>query len=176
MANTITTEIRINKRTVRIGHEVYSLANISRMQTVRLGYTKKQSLFKPVKDMIGALFFVVVASVILTASGVDKAQQIKEWIYLLGALYVVYLLILLIYRLFRRPIYVLLIETAGTQFTLLGSYDQGTVRMIENEVVDAIENPPVEEKILHVGDVILGDKIGRQIRQDGFGNVMNVNR
>lgn len=175
MAQTGTAEIRINKRTVRIGHEVYPLANISRLQTVQLHYGKKKSTFQPVKEMAAVLVFAIAAAVAVTMSGIPQAEQIMRWIVIVTALCVAYLLIVFVHRMLRRPIYSLAIETAGTQFTLLSSHDLGTVRMIEREVVNAIENPPNYEKVFQVGDIILGDKIGRdKISQSGYGNTMNA--
>ncbi|WP_433436793.1 hypothetical protein [Nonomuraea sp. CA-141351] len=40
-------EIRISKRVVKIGHEVYPLANISRAQTLRLVPAGKQATRTP---------------------------------------------------------------------------------------------------------------------------------
>jgi hypothetical protein len=176
MARTGTAEIRLNRRTIRIGHEVYPLANISRVQTVQIRY--KKNVFQPIRGLIIALFAAVVLGAVVTAAEVEQADQIVGAIVALAALRVVYLLGVLIYRLLRRPIYSLAIETAGTQFTLLSSHDQGTIHMIENEVVNAIENPPESERVLHVGDVFVGDKVSgnKNIQSGGVGNTINAHR
>lgn len=175
MARTGTAEIRINTRTLRIGHEVYPLANISRVRTVKLTYRK--TALTTVGNIVLALLVGAVVAVVVTQSGVTEAEQAGTVVLALVALRLVYLMIVLVRRLLRRPVYSLIIETAGTQFTALSSHDRRAIHDIADVVVDAIENQPEHERVIHVGDVIFGDKIGgHQINQGGTGNTMNVNR
>jgi hypothetical protein len=167
-------EIRINKRTVRIGHEVYSLANISRVQTLRLVWGGKRAWFYPLRQIAVLVLVVgaIVAAAVVVAPNLDlqtdvdveeTARQVAIGAVVLGGFWIVCLLIVLFYRLFfRQPLYALVIETAGTQYTALSGTDRNEIHRIEGVIVAAIEDPPSQEQIVFVnGDVVRGDKIGR---------------
>lgn len=178
-------EIRISKRIVRIGHEVYPLANISRVQTLRVVWRGKLATFYPLRQiatllLIGGLI-VGVAVVLLPELGVradfdveEAARQFAAVAAVLAGIRVAYLLGVLFFRLLiRRKRYVLMIETAGTQYAALSGTDREELQRIKGEIVDAIEDPPSEERVIQVhGDVVLGDKY----QQDGTDNKMTVNK
>ncbi|MEO3855356.1 DUF6232 family protein [Acrocarpospora sp. B8E8] len=182
-------EIRISKRVVRIGHEVYPLANISRVQSLRLVWGGRLATFYPLKGIAVAL--AVVGAVAGVAFGVlpgldvdagynleEAAAQFAMAAVVVGGLRVAYLLVVLVYRLlFRRPRYALTIETAGTQFTALSGTDRDEIHRIKGEIVDAIEDPPTQERIVQVrGDLVMGDKVGRdKYEQSGAGSRTTVN-
>lgn len=174
MARTGTAEIRINRRTLRIGHEVYPLANISRVQTVRLTYRKTPGQAVAgiaVALLVGAVAAAVTAAAAGSGAGAEQAGAV---VLALVALRVAYLVIVLIRRLLRRPVFSLLIETSGTQFTALASHDRRTVHEIADLVVGAIENPPGHEIVRHVHNVFNRVE-GNQFNQSGSGNTLNVN-
>ncbi|WP_370021366.1 DUF6232 family protein [Planotetraspora sp. GP83] len=183
-------EIRISKRIVRIGHEVYPLANISRVQTLRVVWGGKLSTFYPLREIA---FLVVVVGAIIAAAVVvvpeldinadfnveEAARQFATVAAILAAIRVTYLLFVLLYRLLiRRTRYALVIETAGTQFAALSGTAQDEIHRIEGEIVSAIEDPPSHERVLHVsGDLVIGEKIGRdKYEQGGTGNRMTLNK
>lgn len=174
MAKKGTAEIRINRRTLRIAHEVYPLANISRVRSVQIVYRK--TAWHALGSIVVTLVVVAVGWSLLRATGPTDSEELAQLLLVIAGLYLTYLLAVLVHRLLRRPIFSLMIETAGTQFTLLSSHELSTIRLIEDAVVDAIENPPEQERILHVGDVIVGDKFGgSKIQQSGIGNTFNAN-
>ncbi|GIH21773.1 hypothetical protein Aph01nite_00830 [Acrocarpospora phusangensis] len=182
-------EIRISKRVVRIGHEVYPLANISRVRTLRLVWSGRSATFYPLKGiavtlaLVGAL--AAAAYVALPELDVDAGFNLEEaagqfttGAAILGGVRIVYLLGLLLYRLiFRRRRYALVIETAGTQFTALSGTARDEIHRIEGEIVSAIEDPPDQERIVHVGgDLVLGDKVARdKYEQRGADSRITVN-
>jgi len=183
-------EIRISKRTARIGHQVYPLANISRVQTLRLVWGGKLATFYPLRQItvlllvvgaiVGAAVGVVPKLDLKTDFDVEKAaRQVAVGVVVLAGLRIAYLLFVLFYRLLiRQPRYALVIETAGTQYTALTGTDRDEIRRIEGEIVAAIEDPPSHERVVHVsGDVVFGDKVGRdQYQQVGTGNRMTFDR
>jgi hypothetical protein len=182
-------EIRISKRVVRIGHEVYPLANISRVRSLRLVWGGRLATFYPLLGIAITLALVgVVAAAVYVALpelDVDPSFNLEEAgaqfamaAAALGGLRVVYLLLLFLYRLiFRRPRYALVIETAGTQFTALSGTARDEIHRIKGEIVDAIEDPPDQERIVQVGgDLVLGDKVGRdKYEQRGADSRITVN-
>lgn len=172
-------EIRINPRTIRIGHQVYPLANISRVQTVQVTWAGKRATSYPAKKLVvwGALFAVVAGAILAGAPAVDLDDEVTTRL-LIGASAVFgaricYLVLLLAYRLLlRRKHYALLLETAGTQYAALSGTDQGELHRIQHELVGAIEHPPTQERIVHLhGDLVVGD----QFKQTGADSRMTVN-
>ncbi len=155
-------EIRISKRIVRIGHEVYPLANISRVQTLRVVYKGRLSTFYPLGQL------VVVAALAAAASFVaeevlPEAREFLPTALAAAGVWGGLLALWFLYRLiFRRTRYSLVIETAGTQYTALTGTDLGEIRRIEGLIVAAIEDPPHKEEGHPIyGDVYIGNTFGR---------------
>lgn len=183
-------EIRISRRTVRIGHEVYPLANISRVQTLKLVWSGKYATLHPLGQMAAVVLLVgavaVAALMVLPELGLDAdfdieeaARQFALGVFVLGGIRMTYLLFVLFYRLLiRRTRYALIIETAGTQYTALTGTDNHEIHRIKGEIVGAIEDPPSSDRIIQVhGDLVAGDKVGRdQYKQGGRDNRMTFNR
>jgi hypothetical protein len=169
-------EIRINRRTLRIGHQVYPLANISRVQTLRESWRGRRATWYPIWQ---------IAVVGLLASGVSYGSElvpglnrtmeraVQYWVLVLAGILVIYFVGVLLYRLLlRRARSVLVIETAGTQYAALSGTDHQEVLRIEGLIVDAIEDPPNSEQTYQIyGDIVAGDKID----QSGAGNTLTVN-
>lgn len=173
-------EIRINPRTVRIGHQVYPLANISRVQTVRVTWAGRRATSYPVKVIvILAVVFAVVAGAILVGvpaldlGGDELTTQALTGAAAVFGVPVAYLLLLFLFRvLFRRRHYALLLETAGTQYAALSGTDRKELHRIEGEIVGAIENPPDRERVVHLhGDLV----VGNQFKQTGADSRLTVN-
>jgi hypothetical protein len=166
-----TTEIRINKRTMRIGHETYPLGTIARVRTIKLVW-KKGAAFAPLKHVFVAVVLAVVLGAIAQASGFADAVGV---IVAVAVVRIVYLVGKIVYRLTRRPIYSLAVETAGTQLGVLFSKDRNEIDRIEQAVVDAIEDPPDREIIMYAHNVFSGDQVnGDKYQQSGVGNTLNV--
>jgi len=192
MAKETVGEIRINKRIVRIGHQVYPLANISRVQTLRLVWGGRLGTFHPLRTI--AILLLVVGAIVGVAeavvprlhldleSGLDietTARHVAVGAVVLGGIWTAYSVGVLFYRLLiRRPRYALVIETAGTQYTALTGTDYYEINRITGEIVAAIEDPPFHERIVHInGDVVMGDKVGRDKHQQvGADNRMTFDR
>jgi len=179
-------EIVISRRVVQIGHEIYPLANISRVQTLQVYWSGKLATLYPLRRMI---IVVIAAGAVVAAArlvpsrlpvDVDPdiehiARQFATLVAVLAGVRVAFLLVILIYRLlFRRRHYALVIETSGTQYTALSGRDFGEIQRIKNIIVDAIENPPLQATRVEVrGDLVMGDKADRNMyKQDGSGNRM----
>ncbi|MEW9533855.1 DUF6232 family protein [Microbispora sp. NPDC049125] len=183
-------EIRISKRIVRIGHEVYPLANISRVQTLRVVWGGKLATFYPLREIavlvlvVGAIYAAAVAVLPELDIRADfdvegMAQQFATIAAALAGVRTAWLMAVLLYRLLiRRPRYALVVETAGTQYTALSGTDRAEIHRIEGEIVDAIEDPPSHERIVQIsGDLVMGDKVGRdKHQQSGIGNTMTSTR
>ncbi|WP_062431075.1 DUF6232 family protein [Herbidospora daliensis] len=139
-------EIRISKRIVRIAHEVYPLANISRVRTMRVVYKGRLSTFYPLGQL------VVVAALAAAASFVaeevlPEAREYLPTVLAVAGVWGGLLALWFLYRLiFRRTRYSLVIETAGTQYTALWGTDLDELRHIEGLIVAAIEDPPATEE------------------------------
>jgi len=162
-------EIRIAKRIVTIGHETYPLANISRVQTLRVVWRGKLATLYPLREITVLLLLGGTIALVLQRAGSRLAGADAETVRRIGTAFVAllavraaYLLGVLLYRLlFRRKRYALLIETAGTQYTALSGTARNEIHRIQAELVAAIEDPPSTERILHVGgDLVVGDKFG----------------
>jgi hypothetical protein len=173
VAKTGTTEIRLNKRTLRIGGQVYPLANISRVQAVRIGTVKSRPIWRFVKGTLG-ISVVAVAAAAVTTRAVPDRPSLPAVILAAAGSWIGLLLLILLYRLAKRPVYALAIETAGTQYTVLSSYRRDDIQMLETEVVAAIEDPPDRERVLHIDNVIQNNLSGnsRLYQQNGANSRM----
>ncbi|MEU6258709.1 DUF6232 family protein [Streptomyces sp. NPDC047043] len=179
-------EIVISRRVVQIGHEVYPLANISRVQLLEVRWGGRLATFHPLRRMLSVAVVagVVVAAAVLVPpelpAGTDPdieqlAHQFAVIVAgLAGAAMTFHLAVFLYRLLFRKRRYALVIETAGTQYTALTGTDFTEIQRIKSIIVDAIENPPFQAMHVQVrGDVVMGDKVGRdQYKQSGPGNRM----
>jgi hypothetical protein len=124
-------EIRINPRTVRIGHQVYPPANISRVQTVEVRWGGKRATARPLKEIaVPAVLFSVVAGAILVAvPALDLGGDRLTTQLLMGAI-----------ALFGvRIVYLILLFVAyGNQYNQSGHHNQMNVsNTVSNSDVDA---------------------------------------
>jgi hypothetical protein len=173
-------EIRINPRTVRIGHQVYPLANISRVQTVQVTWAGRRATSYPVKwiAILAVLFAVAGGLIVAGLPALDLGGDQLTTQLLMGAIAlfgvpIACLLLVFLYRLLlRRKHFALLLETSGTQYAALSGTNQGELHRIEREIVGAIENPPTYERVVHLhGDLV----VGNQFKQTGADSRMAVN-
>ncbi|CUU54737.1 hypothetical protein Ga0074812_103227 [Parafrankia irregularis] len=178
-------EIVVGKRALTIGHEVYPLANISRIQTRELKWFGKYSTFYPLRRMAslaGGVALLVVAVIVgpryADPDGEyaleDIGRQFAVLVLVLAGAATLWLSGVLIYRVFfRRTYYLLLLETAGAQAALLNGTDLKEIMRIRNALVAAIEDPPASAYNIEVhGDVFAGDKFtgrGYNVNKSGRG-------
>lgn len=173
--------ITISRRVVQIGHEAYPLANISRMQTLRIRRAGKLTTFHSLQQ-IGSLAVLAVAAVVipprlpseLDPDAAEIVRGVADIVVVVAGVGAAVLLAFLLYRLFfQRSRYALMIETSGTQYTALMGTDPNEIHRIKGIIVNAIEDPPIEAVHVDVrGDVVMGDKADRQYKQTGSGNRM----
>ncbi|WP_405588272.1 DUF6232 family protein [Streptomyces sp. NBC_01092] len=177
-------EIIISRRVVQIGHEVYPLANISRVQTLQLVWGGRRATWYPLRPLfivvLIVLGFLAAAEFIppelppeVGPDAEEVARRLVPPVTAVAGLIAACLLGQLVYRLFiRRPQFALVLETAGTQYTALSGTDASEIHRIKNVIVGAIENPPSQPTSVQVhGDVVMGDKAGRdQYKMSGSGN------
>lgn len=183
MSRKAVSEISVSPRVVEIGHQVYPLANISRVQSVRLVWAGKYGTFHPLKNVLitGVIIGALVAALRiglprfgLGSSVRNLATQFVTAASVVLGLWIAYQLMVFLYRLlFRRTQYALVIETAGTQYTALYGTDENEIHRIKDVIVAAIENPPTHTVTyqtfnVHTGDVISG---GVQYKQTGAGTM-----
>ena len=165
-------EIRISHRILKIGYQDYPLANISRVQMIEVTYAGRLAKWRPIVRIVT---LIVLGAALVAGASVVRQKNLDSNAHLasnartaalvvagiVGAL-VVWQLAVLIYRLaFRKTPYALILETSGTQYAALSGTDRDQVLWVKNAIVDAIENPPWQEQVIHVGgDLVVGDKIG----------------
>ncbi len=68
-------EIRINRRTLRIGHQVYPLANISRVQTLREAWRGRRATWYPIWQ-IAVVGLLNLANRAALATGITPADDL----------------------------------------------------------------------------------------------------
>jgi uncharacterized protein DUF6232 len=172
MADNRVVEI-LGRRIVRIGHEVFPLANISRVRTLQVARPGKLAPWYPLR---GITILVVVTGAIaaiglgllprLGLSAPFDVGQVEGLVVAvvggLAGLRVAWLLCVVFYRVARRPRYTLVLETGGTQHTVLSGTDPAELDRVKWEIVQAVQHPPTHDRLVHLsGDVVYGDKIAR---------------
>ena len=148
-------EIRISRRTVRIGHQVYSLANISAVRTVPVGYAGKLATYYPVREIV--VLVAAATAVVLAFDG-----PVVVLLAMLAAARALYLAGVLAHRrLIRREWYTLVIETAGVRYPVLSGTDPGELEVFAGLILRAIDDPPAAERIVRSrGEVVVGRPAG----------------
>lgn len=183
MAEAPVSEFSVSPRIMEIGHQVYPLANISRVQSVKLVWAGKLGTFHPLKGIVVSSL-IIGALVAAVTFGLPRfrlgrvvrnvAEQAVTVISVVLGIWIAYLLLVFLYRLLlRRTQYALVIEAAGTQYTALYGPDPREIQRIKKLIVDAIERPPPRTVThptfnVHTGDVISG---GVQYKQTGAGTM-----
>lgn len=158
-------EIRISRRLLRIGSQVYPLANIGRVQTLWLEWGRNN--IATFREFVGLMLVIGVIVFVLPMLGFGASVSGLTVIAIIVAGVVV------LYRLVtRQRRFALFIETTGGQVATLAAKAEPEIRRLEYAVVEAIENPPNQEQVIQIrGDIVMGDKIGRdKYQQGGSGN------
>jgi uncharacterized protein DUF6232 len=144
-------EIRIGRRTVRIGHQVYSLGNISDVRTVPVGYAGKLTTYYPLREIV-----VLAAAALAVAVAFDGAAVVV--LVAAAAARIVYLAGVLAHRrLVRRDWYMLVIVAAGTGYPVLSGTDPNELDVFAGLIMRAITEPPDTERVLRSrSDMVVG--------------------
>ncbi len=161
--------ITISRRLLEVGGQVYPLANISRIQNLRVEWSRKVTTGRQI-----GVFGLALALVYFGLPELIGSQEATSLVVLLiiGALAVI------VYRtVSRQKRHVLVIETSGGQSTALASKRREEIDRLQYEITEAIENPPSQERVIQLsGDVVMGDKVGRdKYEQSGIGNRFTLN-
>jgi len=144
-------EIRISRRTVRIGHQGYSLGNISAVRTVPVGYAGKLATYYPVREIV-----VLAAAALAVAVAFDGPAVVV--LVAAAAARIVYLAGVLAHRrLVRRDWHTLVIETGGSRYPVLSGTDPNELDRFAAAILRAVADPPDTERIVRSrGDVVVG--------------------
>lgn len=154
--------IRISKGVVQIGPDDYPLKTISHVHADRVPWTGRLATCYPVRQMV-ALAAVTGAIVAIAVKG--GAGGLGVAVGVMALLPMAYLGAVLYYRIRKRKDrYVLILGTAGAQYTVVRGTNGAEIARIRKEIIRAIEEPPSEERVIHIaGDVVFGDKAERDV-------------
>jgi hypothetical protein len=168
-----TENVAINTRTLRIGGQVYQLRNLARVQIVRA--PEPADAGKGSKGLawlagIGVLFLVsIVGFSVSQSAGIAPLSLFSG----IAAGLVTYIATKKKYP----PRYALVLETTGNPVTALVSPDYQQLRNLSDIIVQAIEDPPESERVVHVQNVLFDnrvDQVGDRFTVGGTGNIGKV--
>lgn len=155
-------EVRINKHTLTVAGQVYQLRNLARVQRWKLVPARGKITYRVLRPALALLATLTLVNVLLAAANggpVPRGLQGFDTFAVLAIGLVTF--VRYAKDAFRRPEYVLLLETTGYPIGLLSSPRADVIQNLVDEIANAIENPPQSPKVLHVGDVVLGDQINQ---------------
>jgi len=154
-------KVKITKRTVSFDGQIYQLQNLARVQNWKLVPNRKKLAYRALRLILPWLIVLTAVNVLLAASGGNMPSGLRTFD-------LIALLVLALIGFgkfakdgFRRPQWVLLLETSGYPIGVIASNDHDKIQDVVNEIAEAIENPPTSPRYLHVGDVVLGDQINQ---------------
>ena len=154
-------EVRINRRTLSVAGQVYQLRNLARVQCWKLTPARIKITYQVLRPALTLLVLLAVINVLAWAGGGEAAQGLPVFNLLAVLIIAAVTFLRFAKKAFRLPEYVLLLETTGYPIGVLASTQRETIENLVKEIADAIENPPQSPKVLHVGDVVLGDQINQ---------------
>jgi Family of unknown function (DUF6232) len=156
-----TVEVRINKHTLNVAGQIYQLRNLARVQCWKLVPARGKITYRVLRPAVLLLLGLAAINILLGASrgGVSSGLQAFDVLAVLGIGAVTF--IRYARSAFRRPEYVLLLETTGYPIGVLSSRREDVIQRLVDEIAAAIENPPQSPRVIHLGDVVLGDQINQ---------------
>jgi hypothetical protein len=158
-------DVRITKYTVSIGAQTYQLRHIARVQRWELRPAYGMLASRYLRRGVGMLVALVIANAFLVAAHTPvPLLQVVDVLAACAILAVTGVGFARAVTVRRR--HVLLVETTGRPIGALSSDKRETIDNLVAEITDAMENPPDSPRVIHVGNVILGD----QINQTGDNN------
>jgi hypothetical protein len=152
----VTVEVR--RHTMSIAGQIYQLRNIARVQNLTLTPDRTHILGK----LFGRGVVAVVALVIFNAIVGQGMGLSSGSLTVLNAIAVIVLggfAIKYLVAASRKPWYILLMETTGSPFGVLYSKQSSQIDKLVSLIWDAMENPPTSPRLMHIGDVVMGDKL-----------------
>jgi hypothetical protein len=154
-------EVRINRHTMSVAGQIYQLRNLARVQCWRLVPDRTKIMYRVVRPAAVVLGALAAVNVLL---GMAKGQ-LPSGLAPIDVFAVVATVVVTFVRFakdaFRRPEYVLLLETTGNPIGVLSSSRQDLIQNLVDEIAAAIENPPSSPRIINVSSVVLGDQINQ---------------
>lgn len=166
MERTPVHQINVRPRMMRVGHQFYPLAQISRVQNIRFDVKNPFSGAHVLLALIAAALFV---GGVVAAASTSRASGSSGAVGILSVLALVGLVAVLVHgSTAKTRYYAVMIETSGSQSTQLASTVEYEITTLTHAVVGAIENPPTSERVIQLGDnVFVNNSPGTQI---GNGN------
>jgi hypothetical protein len=162
-----TIDVRISRRTLWIGSQIYPLQNVARIRSFeevrdRGGLT--WAFAKGAARTLGAALalLIVVTYVASTPTG-PQLVVVGGAVVLLG--WQTYQFVV---DMSRANLHILVIESASAAYTAIGSPNRATIADLADKIAEAIENPTLDYAVKI--DVVQGD----QFNQVGTGNTMNI--
>jgi hypothetical protein len=155
--------IRVNHRVLWVADEAYPLQNIARARTAKLVPKRAGAVVRSVVAVVLWVALAVAGRPALTAARVPRATRDV----VLVAVCAIWMVVVVL----RRPLYALVIETAGTPFTAVVSPDRDLISRLVHSIMDAIDNPAAE-----FGYRVENYYGGNHVKQFGDNNVGVMNR
>jgi hypothetical protein len=154
-------QVRVSQRVLWVGKAAYPLQSIVRAETMKLARKRGAALGGCLKMVIVWWLLGIVAEVGIS-SAVGSPSSGSNILLGLTSFVVLILIAISTIRMllafFGRPLYALVIETAGTPRAEVISTDENQVVELVYQITDAIDNPQAEFQIqvetLHIGDKI----------------------
>lgn len=153
-------EVRIKKRTLTVGGQIYLLHNLARVQSWKRVPDKGKIAYRVVRPALVALFALVGVNILLSLGGGQSAGM-GSFNMLAGLVIVGVTAARYAAGVLRKPEYLLLLESTGYPIGVLSSTHKNTIDNLAAEIADAIENPPQTTRVIQLGDVVLGDQINQ---------------
>jgi Family of unknown function (DUF6232) len=147
-------DVWVTPRTVRLSQETYPLRNISRVSVQTVEWAERP----PIREVGPPLALMGLSTVALVATQSSRSSNDLGAVFgLVLALSVLWLIVAIARKRYRTA---LIIESAGDVSTALISKNPESIHRLEAAILDAIEIPPEQPRLIHIGDVVRGDKIG----------------
>jgi hypothetical protein len=176
--------VEVSQGILWVGSEAYPLRNIARVQPVKLA-PNRAAAFRGFLMAAAFCVLLIVAAAVATraasrvssAPGYNVLHDVAEGAVALAAVLAVISAIRLIMRLWRRTVYALVIETAGTPRTALVTYDENLVFHLVRRITAAINNPQEKwgERVPIINNNINVNAAGAKGVLVGQGNVFKGN-
>lgn len=158
-------EVRISRRTMRVGSKVYPLAHVTRVEPLEIVPRRGRILTAYGREAGAWLGLGLLGLMVLTCAG-DAVPPLAVTVFELVVLAaLVAVTVRLVRRLTMRTLYMLRIATSGSPHEIVASWDRDQIFTLMDQVVAAIDDPDVSYAV-HIdhiditGDTIFGDKNG----------------
>jgi hypothetical protein len=151
-------DVRVSRRILRVGGEVYQLRTITRAAAVRVTPNRRRTAGRCAGYLLIAAIVLLFVDFALFTSGVSAERESRVALVTVFAVLLLVSLARLISVLVKRTYYALVIETAGHPFTVLVSRDPQEVGRLVHQIMDALDDPAAEFHV-RVENFHLGDKI-----------------